>query len=353
MRSHRLLSVLAILSATVLAGCGTETAEQADRSEEGTGASTEASTDAATDEADDLPVLRVASLTPTVFTVGMPHFVAEEQGFYEDAGFTVEPIFTDGGGSNVQAIVSGNADVATQTGTSAVLSAVSNGAELRILSNAFRGIDGLWVTEPDNPYEGLEDLAGQAVGYTSPGSSSHLAVEAFAAKLEEMGLEPIRPEAIGGTPDQLTAMSTDQIAAAYTNPPVGTDKIESGELRVVLNGFQELPEYADVSTRVIFTSSAFHEENPELVEAYLEAIQRTWDWIFENPEEAGRIWIEAAELDLTPEAIVTTFSYYEPDMVSTSPVSGLDQAIADAVTYGAIDEELTDEQRREMAPDEQ
>jgi NitT/TauT family transport system substrate-binding protein len=295
-------------------------------------------------DSDGLQTVRVASLTPTVFTVGLPHFVAEQQGFYEDAGIKVETVFTDGGGANVQAVASGNADIATQTGTSAVMSAVANGAELQMIASGFRGIDGLWLADPDSGFTDLESLAGQKVGFTSPGSSSDVGVRAFSEELASQGLDPLQGEAVGGTPDQLTAMSTGQIAAAYTNPPVGIDLILSGELVVALNGFEELPGYSDVSTRVAFGSAAFIEENPEAVDAWIEAMDKTWDWIFDNQEEAAQIWIEAGELDLTVEEVMATFDYYDRALVELFPVAGLDKAIADAVEFGSLDEPLSEEQ---------
>jgi NitT/TauT family transport system substrate-binding protein len=315
----------ALLALSLLAACG--------GSEEASG-----------DSDGGVQTIRVASLTPTVFTVGLPHFVAEERGFYADAGIAVETVFTDGGGANVQAVASGNADIATQTGTSAVLSAVSNGAELTIISSGFRGIDGLWLAEPDSGFAELEDLAGQKVGFTSPGSSSEVAVRAFSAELESDGLDPIEGAAVGGTPDQLTAMSTGQIAAAYTNPPVAMDLVLSGEQVVALNGFEDLPGYSEVSTRVAFASSAFTEENPEAVDAWLAAMEKTWDWIFENPEEAAAIWIEAAELELTSEEVTATFEYYDRELLALFPVAGMEKSVEDAVSFGALDEPLSAEQ---------
>jgi NitT/TauT family transport system substrate-binding protein len=304
----------ALLALSLLAACG--------GSEEASG-----------DSDGGVQTIRVASLTPTVFTVGLPHFVAEERGFYADAGIAVETVFTDGGGANVQAVASGNADIA-----------VSNGAELTIISSGFRGIDGLWLAEPDSGFAELEDLAGQKVGFTSPGSSSEVAVRAFSAELESDGLDPIEGAAVGGTPDQLTAMSTGQIAAAYTNPPVAMDLVLSGELVVALNGFEDLPGYSEVSTRVAFASSAFTEENPEAVDAWLAAMEKTWDWIFENPEEAAAIWIEAAELELTSEEVTATFEYYDRELLALFPVAGMEKSVEDAVSFGALDEPLSAEQ---------
>lgn len=287
-------------------------------------------------DSEGLTKVRVASLTPTVFTVGLPQAVAEARGFYKEEGIVVKPIYTDGGGANTQAIASGNADISTQTGTSAVLAAVSNGAKLKIIGSGFRGIDGLWLAEPDSKYKSIDDLSGATLGYTSPGSSSNVAIEALSAILKGKGLKAAKGEPIGDTSDQLTAMSTGQIDGAYTNPPVALDKVKSGELKIILDGFSDIPAYNEVSTRVSFASEDFIKNNPDAVDAWLRAMEKTWDWIFENQAEAAQIWIEAGGLDLTEEQIVDTFGYYNRELLASTPIMGLDKSAADAVSFGSL-----------------
>jgi ABC-type nitrate/sulfonate/bicarbonate transport system substrate-binding protein len=58
-----------------------------------------------------------------LFTVALPVYIAQEKGFYRDANLDVDAVFTRGGGENVQAVVSGDAQIGLGTGTLAVISA--------------------------------------------------------------------------------------------------------------------------------------------------------------------------------------------------------------------------------------
>ena len=57
-----------------------------------------------------------------LFTVALPVYIAQEKGFYKENNIDVDPVFTRGGGENVQAVVSGDAQIGLGTGTLAVIS---------------------------------------------------------------------------------------------------------------------------------------------------------------------------------------------------------------------------------------
>ena len=52
-----------------------------------------------------------------LFTVALPVYIAQEKGFYRDDNIDVDAVFTRGGGENVQAVVSGDAQIGLGTGT--------------------------------------------------------------------------------------------------------------------------------------------------------------------------------------------------------------------------------------------
>ncbi len=57
------------------------------------------------------------------FTVAVPVYIAQEKGYYKEGNIDVDAVFTKGGGENVQAVVSGDAQIGLSTGFFAVLSA--------------------------------------------------------------------------------------------------------------------------------------------------------------------------------------------------------------------------------------
>lgn len=300
-----------------------------------------------TEEGEELETMQLAFSHPTIFTTGMPFYVAQDQGFYEEAGLEVDPVFTDGGAAGVQAVVAGDAAISTELGGSSVLGAYSEGAPVRIIAPSTTGLDLFWFSKADSPYEDGEDLAGQQVGYSSIGASSHIGVLALNDSLVQQGLEEVEAESIGGPPDQFTAVQTDQIAAGWSQPPFFLNEIEEGELDIVAQG-DELAEYQDVAVRVIIANAREAEQNPEQISAFLEAHGNTWDWIFENQEEAVSIWREAAELEDDVETLMTSFDFYERENFRLAPIGGRDTIVEDAERLGFVEEELTEEQLDEV-----
>lgn len=298
-------------------------------------------------EQGELTTVRLAIPHRALFTVGAPVYVAQEQGFYKDAGIKVKTTVTSGGGSTVQAVISRSVDIAIETGPFAVISAYAEGAPLKIISNSTTGLDILWFAKPDSPYENLRDLAGQKVGISSPGSSTDLGVKAMNNILKEEGLEEVSAEAVGSPPDQLTAVRTDQVAAGWTVPPFFLKDINDGKLKLVVEG-SELEEYRDVAIRVNLTSADYVEQNPEAVRGFLEAHQKAWDWIFENREEAVEIWKKKGELEDDTETLMSSFDFYEPEQVQLYPLKGQDKIIEDAVEFGFLDKKLSEEQMQEL-----
>jgi NitT/TauT family transport system substrate-binding protein len=300
--------------------------------------------------AEGLQEVNIAFSNPTIFTTGLPFYVAEAKGFYEEAGLDVSATFTGGGSETVQAVVSGSADIGTETSGASAVGAFDSGAPIKIISASTTGLDLQWFAEADSGLTQRADLAGKKMGYSATGASSHVGVLALSALLESEGLPPIQAEAIGGPPDNLTAVQTDQIDAGWTQPPFFLDKVASGELVLVADG-SEIGDYADVAMRVNIANTSFLEDNAEAATTFLEVQQRAWDFIFDNPEEAVQIWKEAADLELTEDVLLTTFDYYEREELRIQPLDGQEVLLDDAVEFGFADEPLTDDEVAQLFDD--
>jgi NitT/TauT family transport system substrate-binding protein len=309
-------------------------------------------------EGEELQPVQVAFSNPTIFTTGLPVYVAQDQGFYEEAGLPeVEATFTGGGAETVQAVVSGSADIGTETSAAAAIGSFSQDAPIKIVSASTTGLDLFLFSEATSPYSTPDDLAGQTAGYSSTGSSSHIMILALSDRLVDQGLEPIQAEAVGGPSDNYTAVTTGQIASGWSQPPFFLEEVNDGALRIVALG-SEIGEYEDVAVRVNIANSDFVEESPETLRTFLEVQQRTWDWIFDNPEETVRIWREAADLDLSEEVLLTSFDYYEPEDLRLAPLGGQETLIEDAQRFGFLEGDLSEGQINELfdlnyAPEQQ
>jgi ABC-type nitrate/sulfonate/bicarbonate transport system substrate-binding protein len=136
-----------------------------------------------------------------LFTVALPVYIAQDKGFYRENNIDVDAVFTRGGGENVQAVVSGDAQIGLGTGTLAVISAFVKKAPIKIAAAEITGMDAFWYVQSNTPMRKLEDLAGKKVAYSRPGASSHMAVLAIADQIKAKGLKPAEPVSLGGIPE--------------------------------------------------------------------------------------------------------------------------------------------------------
>jgi NitT/TauT family transport system substrate-binding protein len=148
-----------------------------------------------------------------LFTVALPIYVAQEKGFYKENNIDVDAVFTRGGGENVQAVVSGDAQIGLGTGTLAVISAFVKKAPIKIAGAEITGLDAIWYVQINTPIRRLEDLAGKKVAYSRPGSSTHMGALAIADLVKAKGLKPPEVVSLGGIPEVYTAVRTGQADA--------------------------------------------------------------------------------------------------------------------------------------------
>jgi len=275
-----------------------------------------------------------------LFTVALPVYIAQDKGFYRENNIDVDAVFTRGGGENVQAVVSGDAQIGLGTGTLAVISAFVKKAPIKIAAAEITGMDAFWYVLANTPMRKLEDLAGKKVAYSRPGASSHMAVLGIADQIKAKGLKPAEPISLGGIPEVYTAVRTGQTDAGWSVAPFQLDKVEKGELRVVVRG-EEINAMKEISARVHFTNNDFAAKNPDAVRGFFRAQQRALDYMFDHKEETAKIWIRRAELKFPESAVLKTWDYYNRAAMSLKPIRGLQTTIEDGIRNKFLNQPLT------------
>jgi NitT/TauT family transport system substrate-binding protein len=275
-----------------------------------------------------------------LFTVALPVYVAQEKGFYKESNIEVDAVFTRGGGENVQAVVSGDAQIGLGTGTLAVISAFVKKAPIKITAAEITGMDAFWYVQSNTPARKMEDLAGKKVAYSRPGSSTHMAALALADLIKAKGLKPADPVSLGGIPEVYTAVRTGQVDAGWSVAPFQLDRVEKGELRVVVKG-DEITALKEITPRVHFVNTEFAAKNPEVVRGFFRAQQRALDYMFENKAETAKMWIRRAELKYSESAVLQTWDYYNRAAMSLKPIRGVQATIEDGIRNKFLNQPLT------------
>ena len=275
-----------------------------------------------------------------LFTVALPVYVAQERGFYKENNIDVDAVFTRGGGENVQAVVSGDAQIGLGTGTLAVISAFVKKAPIKIAAAEITGMDAFWYVQSNTAIRTMEDLAGKKVAYSRPGASSHMAVLAIADQIKAKGLKPAEPVSLGGIPEVYTAVRTGQADAGWSVAPFQLDLVGKGELRVVVKG-DEITAMREITPRVHFVNTAFAAKNPDAVRGFFRAQQRALDYMFQNKADAAKIWIKRAEMKYPEAAVLKTWDYYNRSAMALKPIRGLQATIEDGIRNKFLSKPLT------------
>jgi NitT/TauT family transport system substrate-binding protein len=275
-----------------------------------------------------------------LFTVALPVYIAHEKGFYRENNIDVDAVFTRGGGENVQAVVSGDAQIGLGTGTLAVISAFVKKAPIKIAAAEITGMDAFWYVQSNTSIRKLEDLAGKKVAYSRPGASSHMAVMAIADQIKAKGLKPAEPVSLGGIPEVYTSVRTGQADAGWSVAPFQLDRVEKGELRVVVRG-EEITAMKEITARVHFVNNDFAAKNSDAVRGFFRAQQRALDYMFDHKEETAKIWIRRAELKFPESAVLKTWDYYNKAAMTLKPIRGLQATIEDGIRNKFLTQPLT------------
>ena len=265
-----------------------------------------------------------------LFTVALPVYVAQEKGFYRENNIDVDAVFTRGGGENVQAVVSGDAQIGLGTGTLAVISAFVKKAPIKIAAAEITGLDAIWYVQSNTPIRKLEDLAGKKIAYSRPGSSTHMGALAIAEEIKAKGLKPPEPVSLGGIPEVYTAVRTGQADSGWSVPPFQLDRVDKGELRVIVKG-DDLGALKEITPRVHFVNNDFAAKNPDATRGFFRAQEKALDYMFNNKADTAKIWMRRADLKFPESAVLKTWDYYSRAAMALKPIRGLQATIEDGI----------------------
>jgi NitT/TauT family transport system substrate-binding protein len=267
----------------------------------------------------------------------MAFMTGEKEGFFTKEGIKLDIFYTKGGAETLQPVSTGNAEFGWANGTFGVLGAYEKGAKIKIVSASFTGVDLFWYVKGDSPYRKFQDLAGKKVGFSSVGSSTHLVLLRM-AELAGVKLEAV---AIGGIPDNYTAVMTGQIAAGWAVPPQRVDEIKKGMLRVIARG-ADFPELQGITFRVNIANADYLKKNPAVARAFFRAYQKALDYNYENPKS---VIPEFAALNKTSlEIAEESLKFFPRKGLELAPVAGLEYQVEKAVEFGFLKKKLTQQQ---------
>ncbi len=235
-------------------------------------------------------------------TATLPWAVAIEKGYFDDAGIKIDQVIAGaGGGTTLRNVLASDLPYG-EVATSAAIAAKRSGLDIVIVNSASSHIGEIaLVADPKSDIRSIADLAGKKAGYTAPKSTSdvllHLALNE--AKLDGK----VETVATGGFGPGLTALETGAIQAAPLIDPLLT--LAPDKFRVILH-------FADLIPRMTWlvgiTTREFAQKNPELLRKLIAVRLRAVDYIYQNRDDAMRIYAKVWQQD--PKRVATYFPKY-------------------------------------------
>ena len=142
-------------------------------------------------------------------------FVADAQGLYKEKNISTELVQFNNGGDLMTAMASGDVDVG-YVGIAPVLSSVSSGVPVKVISSAQVEGSGIIVTDDSN-IKSAQDLSGKTIATPGEASIQHVLLSAY-LKTNGMSLDDINESAMK-VPSINDALKTGNLPAAITFQP--------------------------------------------------------------------------------------------------------------------------------------
>jgi NitT/TauT family transport system substrate-binding protein len=268
--------------------------------------------------------------------------LGQNAGIFQRHGLSLEILYTQGGGETQQAVISNSVSVGVGVGVLGTVGAFAKGAPIRILGSTFTGGSQLfWYVRADSLITSLKDAADKTVAYSTVGSSTHTAVLA----LKKFSGVDFKPTATGAAPATFTQVMSGQIDVGWAGAPFGIDAVEQGKTLVIAKASDD-PMLDRQTIRLIVANGDQLQRRRDVFVRFMRAYRETVTWTYTTPEGL-RAYAEWSSLsEATARRALQEF--LPRPALNPDRISGLDDLMADAVTFKYIAAPLTKEQIDEL-----
>ena len=261
--------------------------------------------------------------------------LGQNAGIFKKHGIELDIFYTQGGGETIQIVISGAAHIGGQIGFLGAIGAFAKGAPIRIIGSNFTGGKQLfWYVRADSPIKSLKDAAGKTVSYSTNGSSTHISVLA----LKKFTGVDFVPTQTGSAQASYTQVMSGQVDVGWAGAPFGVDAVEQGRTRVIAKASDD-PVLDRQTIRLMIANSNEMAQRPEVFVRFMRAYREALAWVYSTPEglRAYAQWASLSEAT----ARRALAEFLPREAVDPDRISGVDDVMADAVTFKYIPAPLT------------
>jgi NitT/TauT family transport system substrate-binding protein len=212
-------------------------------------------------------ILPIAGLAPLWYGI--------EQGYFAEEGLDVTTEIGQGGAQLAPAVLNGDYQFAVGEYLS-IMQARENDVGIQVVANLTNGADAAdqainaVLVAPDSGIEAAEDLAGKTVALNSLGGMDEVALRSI---LDGKGVDPASVEFVEVPfPDMDAAVESGEVDAAAQLEPFITLGEQAGLVNLFDPFYEAIP---DMPLGLFFGSEEWLDENPDLAEAFVRALDRS------------------------------------------------------------------------------
>ena len=246
-------------------------------------------------------------------------------GIFKALGLDLDIVYTEGGASNEQAVISGSVDIATETGFLGIIGAYVKGAPVRIISTAATGAPEVyWYAKAGSPIKSLKDMHGHSAGFSNPGSSSNLILLQL---LKEASIGDAKLVPVGASQNGLTLVMTGQLDICYAVPPVGLKELQDKSITMVARG-NDSAAVRNETVRVNVANLNSLNTKRDAIVRFMKGYQQSLDWAYSGDapiEDYAKMTDQPVEL---VRYMVKNFQSKEADEIGA--VHGIDRVLDEA-----------------------
>lgn len=308
MRARLVAAVLA--AAVALGACGGD--------DESSGSSSSKTTKI------DVGVLAISALAPV--------YLGIDKGFFADEGLEVVPHTSEGGAALLPSVVSGELDFAYSNNVSLLIAAV-RGLPIQIVTNGADESDdksetnSVLVSRKGSAIRRPKDLEGKEIAVNTLKNVGDITIK---AALEKRGVDVSKLRFVEVPfPEMIAALEAGRVDAVWLVSPFSEQAVAAGH-QVLARPFYDTKPGLTIAT--YFTSKRLAQEDPEVVDRFVRAMNRSIEYTSTHPAEFRRITLTFTKI---PESVVKAMPQ---NALSTKVDRGELQLTAELMRkYGLID----------------
>jgi ABC-type nitrate/sulfonate/bicarbonate transport system substrate-binding protein len=268
--------------------------------------------------------------------------VGYKAGLFNKHNLVLDIFYTDGGGETQQAVISNSAQIGVASGFLGAIGVFAKGAPVRIIGGSYTGgAQVFWYVPANSPIRTPQDLEGKTVAYSNNGSSTHAGVLA----LQKHYRLNFKPTPTGNAAATMTAALSGQVDVGWAGAPFGVAELEAGKTRLIMKS-SDASDFDKQTSRVIIANANELKARPDVFTRFMRGYRDSLAWTYSSPEGLKAYAAFAKLSEATARRALQEFlpaAAVDPDRIS-----GLEEVMADAISFKFIAKPLTRDELAEL-----